>query len=75
MGDAEIFYVDGNTWYDMFSDHQTQQTLVTRGWFFCTQKPEHPNEHLFWMTTEADPAGTFGATSDDVEVGGAFACT
>jgi hypothetical protein len=67
IDDAEIFYIDGNTWYSMFRDLQTNQTLETRGWFVCTQQPEHPNEHLFWVTLEAIPAGTFGANAGSID--------
>lgn len=65
-GDAEILFIDGNTWMDQFHDQQSGQTVLTRGWFFCSQQPEHPNEHLFWVSTEADPAGTLGANAGDI---------
>jgi hypothetical protein len=51
-GDAELLVIDGNTWYSKVYDKQSNTTQETRGWFFCSQKPEHPNEHLFWVNTE-----------------------
>lgn len=50
--DAEILFIDGNTWYSRMHDQQSGRTVESRGWFFCSQKPEHPNEHLFWVTVE-----------------------
>ena len=52
--DAESLYIDGNTWYSRFHDQQSNTTTETRGWFFCSQQPEHPNEHLFWVTTDVE---------------------
>lgn len=63
---AEILYIDGNTWYSKFHVHSEGQTVETRGWFVCTQQPEHPNEHLFWVTVQATPEGTLGANSGDI---------
>ena len=65
-GDAEVLFIDGNTWYSHLSDHQDQKSVETRGWFVCTQQPEHPNEHLFWVTLQAVPEGTLGANNGDI---------
>lgn len=65
-GDAEILFIDGNTWYSQIHDKQLQQSVETRGWLLCSQKPEHPNEHLFWTTLSAVPAGTLGANNGDI---------
>jgi hypothetical protein len=65
-GDAEALYIDGNTWYSHFRDQQDNQSVETRGWFFCSQQPEHPNEHLFWVTLQATPAGNLGANAGDI---------
>jgi hypothetical protein len=64
--DAELLFIDGNTWYSRLHDHQSGQSVETRGWFVCTQQPEHPNEHLFWVTLQATPAGVFGANAGDI---------
>lgn len=63
--DAEVLFIDGNTWYSQLHDQQEGKSVETRGWFFCSQKPEHPNEHLFWYTIEAKPEGQLGATSGE----------
>ncbi len=52
--DADLLVVDGNTWYSEIFDIQTGTTQIARGWYFCSQKPEHPNEHVFWTTTAGD---------------------
>lgn len=65
-GDAEVLYIDGNTWYSHLHDHQEMKSVETRGWFVCTQQPEHPNEHLYWVTLQAVPEGTLGANNGDI---------
>ncbi len=65
-GDAEILFIDGNTWYSHFHDQQEGKSVETRGWFLCTQQPEHPNEHIFWVTLQAVPAGNLGANNGDI---------
>jgi len=58
---AEILFVDGNTWYTGYYDSRESVSRVdARGYYFCTQKPEHPNEHLGWVILEADPEGALG---------------
>jgi len=64
--DAEALFIDGNTWYSHFHDQQAGQSVETRGWFFCSQQPEHPNEHLFWVTLQATPAGALDANAGDI---------
>lgn len=58
--DAELLFIDGNTFYSRIYDRQTDVTVELRGWFFCGQQPEQPNEHLYWFVLEANPAGTWG---------------
>ena len=64
--DAEIFYVDGNTYYSHFHDQQEGKSVETRGWYVCTQQPEHAHEHIFWVTLEATPAGVLGSNAGDI---------
>lgn len=65
-GDAEILFIDGNTWYSKFYDKQSNTTQETRGYFVCTQQPEHPNEHLFWVVTEVVDDGGSGLEAGDI---------
>jgi len=65
-GDAEILFIDGNTWYSNFHDEQEGKSVETRGWFVCTQQPEQANEHLYWVTLSAVPEGTLGANNGDI---------
>ena len=58
--DAETLFVDGNTFYSRIYDRQDDASVEVRGWFFCGQKPEQSDEHLFWVVLEASPPGTFG---------------
>ncbi len=58
--DAELLYIDGNTFYFKLYDKQTNTTDEARGWFFCSQKPENNGEHLFWVVTD----GIQGAPQD-----------
>lgn len=64
--DAEVLYIDGNTWYSHLHDHQEMKSVETRGWFLCTQQPEQPNERLFWVTLQASPEGALGANAGDI---------
>jgi hypothetical protein len=65
-GDAEVLLIDGNTWYSKFYDKQSDTTQETRGFFMCSQQPEHPNEHLFWVVTEVVDDGGSGLEAGDV---------
>lgn len=64
--DAEILFIDGNTFYNRIYDRQEGQTVELRGWFFCGQQPEQANEHLFWVVLDAVPDGTWGYTAGTV---------
>ncbi len=57
---AELLFIDGNTWYSRIDAGGT--AYEARGWYFCAEQPEHPNAHLFWVTTEV-LADSEGATS------------
>ncbi|MCC6619713.1 MAG: hypothetical protein IT385_00570 [Deltaproteobacteria bacterium] len=67
---AEILYFDGNTWYSKYKDVKAAggpQTVESRGYYFCSMKPENPNAHVFWYTTDAEPEGTLGANTGDIK--------
>ena len=57
--DANVLLVDGNTF-----SYEVRQTdganYIARGYYVCTQKPEHPNEHIFWQVVETEPANVLG---------------
>lgn len=63
--EAEIFYIDGNTWYSHWVKPDGTEFEV-RGWFFCSQQPEHPNEHYFWKSLETVPASALGGDIPEV---------
>lgn len=65
-GDAEILFIDGNTWYSKLYLKDGDITEEKRGYFFCSQQPEHPNEHLFWVITEVVDDGGSGLEAGDV---------
>lgn len=67
---AEILYFDGNTWYSKYKDVKAEggsKTVETRGYYFCSMKPENSNAHTFWFTLDAEPEGTLGANTGDVK--------
>lgn len=64
--DADVLYVDGNTWYRRQYDQETRTSVETRGWYMCSQQPEHPNEHLFWKVILGEPDGALGVSTCDV---------
>lgn len=57
--EGEILYIDGNTWYSHWVKPDGTEFEV-RGWYMCSQQPEHPNEHLFWVSLEAVPSSALG---------------
>lgn len=57
--EGEVLYIDGNTWYSHWVKPDGTEFEV-RGWFLCSQQPEHPNEHYFWVSLEAVPASALG---------------
>lgn len=67
-GDADLLEVDGNTWHRKRYGPASRQLIESRGWFFCSQQPEHPNEHLFWVSTEvvAGPGAVGDTARSDV---------
>ncbi len=50
-GDVDRLAIDGNTFfgYTRFDGEESE----FRGWFLCSQQPEHPNEHLYWVVLDA----------------------
>ena len=65
-GDAEVLFIDGNTWYSKLYFRSENRTEETRGYFFCSQRPEHANEHLFWVITEVVDDGGIGLDAGTV---------
>ncbi len=58
--DIDRLAIDGNTFfgYTRFDGVESE----FRGWFLCSQQPEHPNEHLYWVVLDASgPLYTAGA--------------
>jgi len=54
---AETLKVDGNTFEIHIRDQHAaegEKDQLIRGWYFCAQKPEANNEHLFWVITDVD---------------------
>ncbi len=55
-----VLRVDGNTFYTRDVDPQQSTNEVSRGWYFCSMKPENGQKHLYWVNTETDPSGGAG---------------
>lgn len=64
--DAELLFIDGNTFYSRIYDLQEDKTVELHGWFFCGQQPEQADEHLFWVVLDATPDGTWGYTAGTI---------
>ena len=41
--------VDGNTFMVRDSDPSAGTDVVSRGWYFCSQKPENDHKYLYWV--------------------------
>ncbi len=60
---AVDMFVDGNTFMFTENDETALQTVtVSRGWYFCSMKPENGAQHLFWTNLDAQ-----GVNSDTYE--------
>lgn len=54
---GETLKIDGNTFEVHIRDAtqpEGERDSIYRGWYFCSQKPEQNNEHLYWVVTEVD---------------------
>lgn len=64
---AEIFFVDGNTWYTKLTT--PEGVYEARGWYVCSDKGEGEVGHarLYWVTTEVlQDTGDTGAHVGEV---------
>jgi len=58
---AETLFVDGNTFEVHLKDAKApsgQQEGVYRGFYFCSEMPQQPGAHLFWIVTDSDMGST-----------------
>ncbi|HRE91530.1 MAG TPA: hypothetical protein PK095_20595 [Myxococcota bacterium] len=67
--DAELLLIDGNTFYTRFYDSQSDTLEETRGWYFCSQKPENANEHIFWVKEEETSTGSVNRSNVILSLG------
>lgn len=67
-GFRERVIIDGNTW-QVRDDADSEPDTTARGWYFCTDKEELGSQRVVFVTTDVDPEGGFGWSSDAVFTG------
>ncbi len=63
---ATVLYVEGNTFYTATYDARAQRAGETRGFYFCSMKPENNAKHLYWADLDANGAITNWTRTDVV---------
>jgi hypothetical protein len=62
---AVVLKVDGNTFYTATYDARDKKAGETRGFYFCSMKPENNAKHLYWIDLD-DNGAIINETRTDV---------